>query len=183
MIFSLLFHLGTREENRPLAQAPEPEETTPLLPPDRKSRVQPLLLWKHWLLEPAFYQVSGSRALGVHRAGGWEALPFGASPFLPKSRGEECGSETLGRLQRSLMELLAPRQHEWTSVSHSVISKPWPTESPDYPDYLGLGEALCVVAPLPPHVSLYHPAASTQKLECRACWGYGLQKWLSSVNV
>uniref|UniRef100_A0A8D2JS69 Major facilitator superfamily domain containing 12 n=1 Tax=Sciurus vulgaris TaxID=55149 RepID=A0A8D2JS69_SCIVU len=50
-VFSLLFHLGTREGRRPRAE--EPDEHSPLVAP----RPLPLLLWKHWLREPAFYQV------------------------------------------------------------------------------------------------------------------------------
>ncbi|KAM4856726.1 major facilitator superfamily domain-containing protein 12 isoform X1 [Urocitellus parryii] len=50
-VFSLLFHLGTREGRRPRAE--EPDEHSPLVAPSP----QPLLLWKHWLQEPAFYQV------------------------------------------------------------------------------------------------------------------------------
>uniref|UniRef100_A0A8C4PUV8 Major facilitator superfamily domain containing 12 n=1 Tax=Equus asinus asinus TaxID=83772 RepID=A0A8C4PUV8_EQUAS len=51
-VFSLLFHLGTRERRRPPAQ--EPDERSPLLAP---ATARPLLLWKHWLREPSFYQV------------------------------------------------------------------------------------------------------------------------------
>uniref|UniRef100_A0A8D0HKE1 Major facilitator superfamily domain containing 12 n=1 Tax=Sphenodon punctatus TaxID=8508 RepID=A0A8D0HKE1_SPHPU len=57
-VFSLLFHLGTQEKSRPLPRPPGPDEQTPLLSEDRKRPAQPLLLWKHWLLEPAFYQVA-----------------------------------------------------------------------------------------------------------------------------
>ncbi|XP_004714442.2 major facilitator superfamily domain-containing protein 12 [Echinops telfairi] len=57
-IFSLLFHLGTRERPRPRLeghqpQPEEPNEQSPLLTPTAR----PVLLWKHWLREPAFYQV------------------------------------------------------------------------------------------------------------------------------
>uniref|UniRef100_G3UBC0 Major facilitator superfamily domain-containing protein 12 n=1 Tax=Loxodonta africana TaxID=9785 RepID=G3UBC0_LOXAF len=50
-IFSLLFHLGTREWRQPRLE--EPDEHSPLLTPVAR----PLLLWKDWLREPAFYQV------------------------------------------------------------------------------------------------------------------------------
>lgn len=52
-VFSLLFHLGTKESRRPQHRGIEPDEHSPLLAP----APQPLLLWKHWLQEPAFYQV------------------------------------------------------------------------------------------------------------------------------
>ncbi|KAJ7308354.1 hypothetical protein JRQ81_008892 [Phrynocephalus forsythii] len=56
-VFSLAFHLGTEEKPRPSARGPNPEEDTPLLPPlEVKGSIRPLLLWKDWLLEPAFYQ-------------------------------------------------------------------------------------------------------------------------------
>ncbi|XP_066491931.1 major facilitator superfamily domain-containing protein 12 [Tiliqua scincoides] len=86
-IFSLLFHLGTREERRPLIQVPEPDENTPLLPSDRKNRVQPLLLWKHWLLEPAFYQVAMlymSTRLIVNLSQTYIAMYLTNSLLLPK---------------------------------------------------------------------------------------------------
>ncbi|XP_032763134.1 major facilitator superfamily domain-containing protein 12 isoform X3 [Rattus rattus] len=52
-VFSLLFHLGTKESRRPQHRGIEPDEHSPLLAP----APQPLLLWRHWLQEPAFYQV------------------------------------------------------------------------------------------------------------------------------
>lgn len=52
-IFSLLFHLGTKEGRRPCPREMEPDEHSPLVAPTAR----PLLLWKHWLREPAFYQV------------------------------------------------------------------------------------------------------------------------------
>lgn len=52
-VFSLLFHLGTKESRRPQHRGIEPDEHSPLVAPVPQS----LLLWKHWLQEPAFYQV------------------------------------------------------------------------------------------------------------------------------
>lgn len=66
-VFSLLFHLGTREGRR--QQVEEQDEHTPLLAP---AAARPLLLWKHWLREPAFYQVpraGRARQRGCRR--GW----------------------------------------------------------------------------------------------------------------
>ncbi|XP_073180437.1 major facilitator superfamily domain-containing protein 12 isoform X2 [Lepidochelys kempii] len=57
-VFSLLFHLGTKEQRNPQARLLEPEEHTPLLKKGHKSPPRPLLLWNHWLREPAFYQVA-----------------------------------------------------------------------------------------------------------------------------
>ncbi|XP_064353686.1 major facilitator superfamily domain-containing protein 12 isoform X2 [Dromaius novaehollandiae] len=57
-VFSLIFHLGTKEKPYPLGVLPQPEESTPLLHKEPASPPRPLLLWKHWLLEPAFYQVA-----------------------------------------------------------------------------------------------------------------------------
>ncbi|XP_038626672.1 major facilitator superfamily domain-containing protein 12 isoform X2 [Tachyglossus aculeatus] len=57
-VFSLLFHVGTKEKrSSPLREVPETTERTPLLSAAPKPPAQPLLLWKHWLREPAFYQV------------------------------------------------------------------------------------------------------------------------------
>lgn len=56
-VFSLIFHLGTKEKPYPLGSLPQLEESTPLLQKETKSPASPLLIWKDWLLEPAFYQV------------------------------------------------------------------------------------------------------------------------------
>ncbi|KAG5275983.1 hypothetical protein AALO_G00126650 [Alosa alosa] len=67
-VFSLIFHLGTREK----AQQREEEEEAAagegdcltssyqtLMPPSPQSSTPPVLLqWKHWLREPSFYQVA-----------------------------------------------------------------------------------------------------------------------------
>nr|XP_060641168.1 major facilitator superfamily domain-containing protein 12 [Anolis sagrei ordinatus] len=56
-IFSFLFHIGTKEKTHPIQWHLDPEEETPLLPPDRKAPLRRVLLWKHWLFA-AFYQVA-----------------------------------------------------------------------------------------------------------------------------
>ncbi|KAL2089365.1 hypothetical protein ACEWY4_014053 [Coilia grayii] len=54
-ITSLLFHLGTREKSYATGDS-EPGERQPLLSAPKP--VTARLLWKHWLLEPSFYQVA-----------------------------------------------------------------------------------------------------------------------------
>ncbi|XP_069858562.1 major facilitator superfamily domain-containing protein 12 [Dipodomys merriami] len=79
--FSLLFHLGTRE-GRP-RRAEEPDERSPLLAPTAR----PLLLWKHWLQEPAFYQVGVlymSTRLIVNLSQTYVAMYLTYSLHLPK---------------------------------------------------------------------------------------------------
>uniref|UniRef100_A0ABM5EM28 Major facilitator superfamily domain-containing protein 12 isoform X1 n=1 Tax=Pogona vitticeps TaxID=103695 RepID=A0ABM5EM28_9SAUR len=88
-VFSLVFHLGTEEKSQPSAGIPDSEERTPLLPPpgDPRGRIQPLLLWKHWLLEPAFYQVAMlymSTRLIVNLSQTYIANYLTNSLFLPK---------------------------------------------------------------------------------------------------
>ncbi|NXM89264.1 MFS12 protein, partial [Oenanthe oenanthe] len=57
-VFSLIFHLGTKEKPYPPGVLPEPEESTPLLHKEPPGPARPLLLWKDWLLQPSFYQVA-----------------------------------------------------------------------------------------------------------------------------
>ncbi|NXJ81502.1 MFS12 protein, partial [Trogon melanurus] len=57
-VFSLIFHLGTKEKLSSPSPLPQLEESTPLLQKEPTSAPHPLLIWKDWLLEPAFYQVA-----------------------------------------------------------------------------------------------------------------------------
>lgn len=56
-VFSLIFHLGTKEKPYSPGSLPQPEESMSLLQKEPTNLPQPLLIWKDWLLEPAFYQV------------------------------------------------------------------------------------------------------------------------------
>ncbi|XP_069834108.1 major facilitator superfamily domain-containing protein 12 isoform X2 [Dendropsophus ebraccatus] len=56
--FSLLFHIGTKEDSS-FQRLPETDDQNgDLIPKQHSSPPEPLLLWKHWLLEPSFYQVA-----------------------------------------------------------------------------------------------------------------------------
>lgn len=57
-LFSLFFHLGTKEKLYPLGSVPQPKESTPLLQKEPTRSPRSLLVWKDWLLEPSFYQVA-----------------------------------------------------------------------------------------------------------------------------
>ncbi|XP_029104923.1 major facilitator superfamily domain-containing protein 12-like [Scleropages formosus] len=58
-VFSLIFHLGTREKtNFPASAVDSAGEREPLLASTREAPPALLLQWKHWLKEPAFYQVA-----------------------------------------------------------------------------------------------------------------------------
>ncbi|XP_075706083.1 major facilitator superfamily domain-containing protein 12 [Rhinoderma darwinii] len=56
-LFSLLFHIGTKE-NSSFQRLPETDAENVDLHKQLSSLPEPLLLWKHWLLEPSFYQVA-----------------------------------------------------------------------------------------------------------------------------
>ncbi|XP_006869107.1 PREDICTED: major facilitator superfamily domain-containing protein 12 [Chrysochloris asiatica] len=80
-IFSLLFHLGTKEGRQ--RQPEEPNEHSPLITPTAR----PLLRWKHWLREPAFYQVGMlymSTRLIVNLSQTYMAMYLTYSLHLPK---------------------------------------------------------------------------------------------------
>ncbi|XP_052461170.1 major facilitator superfamily domain-containing protein 12 [Carassius gibelio] len=51
-VTSVIFHMGIKEEG----VEPQESEETPI--PSSSQNSGPLLQWKHWLIEPAFYQVA-----------------------------------------------------------------------------------------------------------------------------
>ncbi|XP_053906484.1 major facilitator superfamily domain-containing protein 12 isoform X2 [Cuculus canorus] len=85
-VFSLIFHLGTKE--KPYAGSlPQPEENMSLLQKEPTSPAHPLLIWKDWLLEPAFYQVAVlymSTRLIVNLSQTYIAMYLTNSLLLPK---------------------------------------------------------------------------------------------------
>ncbi|KAJ8374492.1 hypothetical protein SKAU_G00050720 [Synaphobranchus kaupii] len=58
VVFSLLFHLGTREKSQPLKELGSGESQDFIINSQNKTPAKPLMQWKHWLREPAFYQVA-----------------------------------------------------------------------------------------------------------------------------
>ncbi|KFZ52697.1 Major facilitator superfamily domain-containing protein 12, partial [Antrostomus carolinensis] len=86
-VFSLIFHLGTKEKPYPLGSMPQLEESVPLLQKEPTSPPRPLLIWKDWLLEPAFYQVAVlymSTRLIVNLSQTYIAMYLTNSLLLPK---------------------------------------------------------------------------------------------------
>ncbi|XP_064325346.1 major facilitator superfamily domain-containing protein 12 isoform X4 [Phalacrocorax carbo] len=86
-VFSLIFHLGTKEKPYPPGSLPQLEETTPLLQKEPMSPPHPLLIWKDWLLEPAFYQVAVlymSTRLIINLSQTYIAMYLTNSLLLPK---------------------------------------------------------------------------------------------------
>ncbi|XP_039190701.1 major facilitator superfamily domain-containing protein 12 isoform X2 [Crotalus tigris] len=86
-ISSLFFHLGTKEKTRTVSRLPDPDENSPLLPLDPKKPIRTVLLWKHWFLEPAFYQVAMlymSTRLIVNLSQTYIAMYLTNSLMLPK---------------------------------------------------------------------------------------------------
>lgn len=57
-LFSLFFHLATKENREDHYQVSDQGEHTLLLTVPQSHQLKPLMLWKHWLKEPAFYQVA-----------------------------------------------------------------------------------------------------------------------------
>ncbi|XP_075300181.1 major facilitator superfamily domain-containing protein 12 [Opisthocomus hoazin] len=86
-VFSLIFHLGTKEKPYPPSLPPQLEESTSLLPKEPASPPRPLLVWKDWLREPAFYQVAMlymSTRLIVNLSQTYIAMYLTNSLLLPK---------------------------------------------------------------------------------------------------
>ncbi|KAM6331731.1 major facilitator superfamily domain-containing protein 12 isoform 3-T3 [Alca torda] len=86
-VFSLIFHLGTKEKPYPPGSLPQLDENMPLLQKETKSPASPLLIWKDWLLEPAFYQVAVlymSTRLIVNLSQTYIAMYLTNSLLLPK---------------------------------------------------------------------------------------------------
>ncbi|NXY75803.1 MFS12 protein, partial [Glareola pratincola] len=86
-VFSLIFHLGTKEKPYPPGSLPQLEESTALLQKETTSSASPLLIWKDWLLEPAFYQVAVlymSTRLIVNLSQTYIAMYLTNSLLLPK---------------------------------------------------------------------------------------------------
>lgn len=88
-VFSLLFHIGTKEKGRPLPAASCPaDERQPLITRSQDAGGRSLLQWKHWLLEPAFYQVAGlymCTRLIVNLSQTYISMYLTNSLFLPKN--------------------------------------------------------------------------------------------------
>ncbi|KAI5610474.1 major facilitator superfamily domain containing 12a [Silurus asotus] len=81
-VFSLIFHLGTRERTQL-----EAEESRPLLSHNSLNSA-PLLQWKHWLKEPSFYQVAAlymCTRLIVNLSQTYISMYLINSLFLPKN--------------------------------------------------------------------------------------------------
>ncbi|KFQ48172.1 Major facilitator superfamily domain-containing protein 12, partial [Nestor notabilis] len=88
-VFSLIFHLGTQEKPflRGWGSTAQPEESTPLLQKEPTSPPRPLLIWRDWLWEPAFYQVAVlymSTRLIVNLSQAYIAMYLTNSLMLPK---------------------------------------------------------------------------------------------------
>nr|XP_033813027.1 major facilitator superfamily domain-containing protein 12 isoform X2 [Geotrypetes seraphini] len=88
-LFSIAFHIGTKEKKQAYNQLPNVEEHVSALSQDPipVTAVKPLLLWKHWLQEPAFYQVAllyMSTRLIVNLSQTYIAMYLTSSLQLPK---------------------------------------------------------------------------------------------------
>ncbi|XP_030075942.1 major facilitator superfamily domain-containing protein 12 [Microcaecilia unicolor] len=88
-LFSIAFHIGTKEKKQAYCQLPDAEVHAAALPqdPNPGTVVKPLLLWKHWFQEPAFYQVAllyMSTRLIVNLSQTYIAMYLTSSLQLPK---------------------------------------------------------------------------------------------------
>ncbi|KFV05728.1 Major facilitator superfamily domain-containing protein 12, partial [Pterocles gutturalis] len=86
-LFSLIFHLGTKEKPYAPHSLPQPEESTPLLQKEPTTPPRPLLMWKDWLPEAHFYPVAVlymSTRLIVNLSQTYIAMYLTNSLLLPK---------------------------------------------------------------------------------------------------
>ncbi|KAM4810171.1 major facilitator superfamily domain-containing protein 12 [Rhinophrynus dorsalis] len=90
-LFSVCFHIGTKEKQHTfhhLVETEDPDTDSPTEEPKLSKTPRPLMLWKHWLMEPSFYQVAllyMSTRLIVNLSQAYIAVYLTNSLHLPKN--------------------------------------------------------------------------------------------------